>query len=47
MFLADALGEDLGEDLGDDLGEALTVFCAETTGFLAATGFCVFSLAAA
>jgi hypothetical protein len=36
----------LAEALGDDLGEALAVFCAETTGFLAATGFRVFSLAA-
>ncbi len=43
MFLAEALGEALGEVWGKDLA----AFCAETTDFLAATGFRAFSLSAA
>ena len=47
MFLADALGWALGWALDWALGEDLAVFCAETTGFLASTGFRAFSLSAA
>jgi hypothetical protein len=43
VFLAEALGEALGEVWGKDLA----AFCAETTDFLAATGFRAFSLSAA
>jgi hypothetical protein len=37
----------LAEALGEVWGEDLAVFCAETTGFLAATGFRAFSSSAA